>query len=372
MRRTLGVIAVSVVSVLLAGAAVASGATRVVFTVDVESNGTFHLPDQIDAVCQGGSACGLTAMARLIEKRGWSGTFFLDVYEHRKWGETAMRNIAVGLQAAGHDVELHTHPQWAYDPARGAMHQYSLDEQTTIIRDGVRLLQTWTGRSVVAHRAGAYTADEQTLVALERNGVRLDSSLFWKDPDSRLDGLGLPRNLPAWHGRVAEIPVTVYEREDRSPMFGAALAPVTVLRKIDANWFINENEVRDAIDAAVASDIPVLVVFLHSFSFMGAPTGGGPVADQHAMDMFRAILDHVARTGLPVVTMRELAEARQLPASASGRDIVPHVAVSVDLPHYVWRRAKAAGGIILGFGVGIPLLAAGAAIGLLRRGRQGR
>jgi peptidoglycan/xylan/chitin deacetylase (PgdA/CDA1 family) len=364
--RTL--IAMIVVSVLLAGRS-ASGDTRVVFTVDVESNETFGLPDQIDAVCKGGSACGLMEIARRLDERRWAGTFFLDVYEHRKWGQAAMRNIAVGLQAAGQDVALHTHPQWAYDPSRPSMYQYSLDEQTSIVRDGVRLLEAWTGRPVVAHRAGAYAADESTLIALERNGVLLDSSLFWKYPDNRLGALGLPRNLPAWHGHLAEVPVTVYLREERPTSLGAAFAPVTAVSKIDPNWFINENEVRAVIDAAVAADLPVLVVFLHSFSFMGDGTSHAPLADRHSMDMFRAVLDHVASKNLAVVTMREIANRGLAPPLPRDKDVIPRVAVDVDLPHYAWRRVKVSRKTDLRLAAGLTVLFAAAMLFLARRRR---
>jgi peptidoglycan/xylan/chitin deacetylase (PgdA/CDA1 family) len=368
MTRAWKRIGAAIVCALLARtASAASGSTVVVFTVDVESN-EFRLPDQIDAVCSDGSACGLMEIARLLKERRWSGTFFLNVFEHRQWGETAMRDIAVRLQAAGQDVALHTHPQWGYDPSRWGMNQYSLDEQTTIVRDGMRLLRAWTDRPVVAHRTGAYAADERTLIALERNGLLVDSSVFWKYPTSRLDGLGLPRNLPARHGRLTEIPVTVYERETRPRIFGGAFSPVTTVRKIDPNWFTDADEARSAIDAAVASDLPTLVVFLHSFSFMGQQTAGRPpAADRHSMDMFRVILDHLGSKNLQVMTMRELAYAEVPPLASADSDIVPRVTVPVDLHRYVWRRAKASVGLSLSTGIGMTLLAAGAVLVLTRR-----
>ena len=197
MKMAWRLVVAGAVCALLAVTSSAAAGTRVVFTVDVESNERFGLPDQINAVCEDGSACGLMAIVRMLEARRWPGTFFLDVYEHRQWGEAAMRNIAVGLQYAGQDVALHTHPQWAYDPSRWAMHQYSVDEQTTIVRDGMRLLERWTGLPVVAHRAGAYAADERTLIALQRNGVLIDSSSLLAAPHQPVsDALGLPRNWP--------------------------------------------------------------------------------------------------------------------------------------------------------------------------------
>jgi len=368
MRRAGRRPAAVVLGVILACSVRAEGSTRVVFTVDVESNESFRLPDQIDAVCQDRSACGLMEIVRLLEARRWSGTFFLNVLEHHQWGEAALRNLAVRLQASGQDVALHTHPQWGYDPARSGMNQYSLEEQTSIVGDAVRLLQGWTGQPVVAHRTGAYAADEHTLLALDRNGLLVDSSVFWKDPNNRLDGLGLLRNLPAPYGRLTEIPVTVYERVDRPRILDATLGPLTVVRKIDPNWFVNADEARAAIDAAVAAELPVLVVFLHSFSLMAEQTAGGvPLADRHSTDMFRVILDHVAGKGLPVVTMRELAHAGAWPRSSADRDVVPRVTVPVGLHRYLWRRLKTSEGLPEGIAVGVASVLVGAALVLVRR-----
>jgi peptidoglycan/xylan/chitin deacetylase (PgdA/CDA1 family) len=342
----------------------ASAATRVVFTIDVESNEHFRLPDQVDAVCADGSACGLSEIVRRLRDRQWSGTFFLNVYERQQWGDSVMRKIAVDLDRADQDVELHTHPHWMYDPSRWAMYQYDAHEQTAIVGEGIRLLRAWTGRPVVAHRAGAYTADERTLLALDRNGVALDSSRFWQAPDSRLDSL--PRNLPSRYRGVTEIPVSVYQREDRT-RFGAPLGAVAVVRKIDPNWFADADEAKSAIDGLLAANVPVLVVFLHSFSFMTARAGGGaPVADRHAMDMFRQILDQVASHGLCVLTMRDIAEDMPVVGS-SEPDIMPRVGVPVSFPRYVWHGVRRFEGVSLTVGVGLALLCAGMWLGLARR-----
>lgn len=357
-------------SLLVGANSVAWGKTRVVFTVDVESTQTFPLPGQVDAVCQDGSACGLTEIVRMLKERGLAGTFFLNVYEHRSWGEAAMRDVAGNLQAAGQDVALHTHPQWAFDPTRPAMYQYSLDEQTAIIREGAKLLTAWTKRPVVAHRAGAYAADERTLEALARNGLRIDSSLFWGNPRSRLNGLGLPRNLPSSRGRIIEIPVTVYQREERPRLLGDILAPVTSVRKIDADWFLDGEEARAAIDAVVEADLPFLVIFLHSFSFMQEQgEGGDPIADRVSLDVFRAILDRVAQKRLPVVTMRDLAGTAATLATSQARDVLPRVIVRVDLPRYLWHRLRGVGAGALALGAIVLMFFAGGAVLIAARWR---
>ncbi len=316
-------------------------ATRVVITVDVESN-EVPLPEQVDAVCGEGAQCGLMEIARLLQERHWSGTFFLNVYEYPQWGESTMRDIALRLQDANQDVALHTHPHWAYDRSRWAMSQYTLDEQTNIIRDGVRLLQAWTGHPVVAHRAGAYTANEDTLTALRRNGVLLDSSHFWQYPNDHLNAITLPRNLPASVGGVLEVPVTVYERRDHAGLLPAVFAPVSVVRKLDPNWFTSEQEMRAAIDAAVESNVPTIVLFLHSFSFISGGTSGARVANHQAIRMFQAMLEHLAQKHVEVLSMRDLAAA-VTPNEVTGRDVVPVVAVNIGMPRYAWHKLKASG-----------------------------
>jgi len=313
-------------------------------------------------------------IARMLKNRGLAGTFFLNIYEYPRWGEAAMRGIAVKLQAAGQDVALHTHPETVYDPARSEMFQYSLEEQTSIIRDGVRLLTAWTGRPVVAHRAGGYSADDRTLESLNRNGLRVDSSFFWEHPSSHLNGLGLFRNLPSYTSRLTEIPVTVYMREERPRLLGNLLAPVTTVRKIDDNWFIDEQEARSAIDAIAEAAPPVIVVFLHSFSLLAEQGGGGePKADNHSRDILRAIIDHVHEKRFEVVTMRDIAEWKTVAVPSRDQDIVPKVTVRVGLHRYLWHRLRAEGtGAMVVSAALLTFVFGGAGLLAGRRWRSGR
>jgi len=278
-------------------------------TVDVESTESLPLPQQIDAVCAGGVRCGLLQIAHMLEQRSLAGTFFLNVYEYKAWGEPTLRNIARQLHNRGHDVALHTHPQWAYDPRRPYMYDYTVDEQITIVADGVRLLQEWTGLPVVAHRAGAYSANKDSIDALARNRVTLDASLFPGEPRSRLNGLGLPVNFPGRIAGVTEIPVTVYERRERPAGLGHLLPPHVVLGKIDVNAMDDEYQAVAALRAVSAANLPFVVIFLHSFSFETAPDrlDGAPRANQRAMRIFQALIEEISATQAPVVTARQVA-----------------------------------------------------------------
>jgi peptidoglycan/xylan/chitin deacetylase (PgdA/CDA1 family) len=280
-------------------------------------------------------------MSHMLEERGFPGVFFLNVYEYATLGEDAMRGITTMLEDAGHDVALHTHPQWRYDSTRPNMYSYSLEDQERIVADGVRLLEQWTGKPVVAHRAGAYSANRDTITALAHHGIVLDSSLFLDYPNAKLNGLGLPSNQPSLIEDVVEIPVTVYRRVE-TPKFGGFLPPYRAIGKVDIDSIQSVDEARAAIDALVRADLPFIVVFLHSFSLMHPPTGATdvPRADEASVEIFSTVLDAVAAHELPVTTTRALA-AHPKDIAIGQPDVVPEVAFQVPLPKYVVRMVRA-------------------------------
>ncbi len=343
----------------LSSADPANARPSVIITIDVESRTGLPLPIQVDSNCTDGSPCGLSQIARLLEERSLAGTFFLNVYEHEAWGEEAVREIATGLESRGHDVALHTHPQWAYDPDRSNMYDYSLEEQSEIIRDGRDLLVKWTRLPVVAHRAGAYSANPDTLVALERNGILLDSSWFLDHPNSRLADATLLNNLPSRSGQVTEVPVTVYARQERPWLLGRLAPALSSVRKLDPNWFVDETEAQAAIDATMSTDAPYLIFFLHSYSLMTEDsTEDRMTHNSRAEAIFASMLDHVMAEGLEVRTFRQLAEAPIL-ISPGARDEVPAVVTTTADWNYLAHALGRERLLLLGGSVALALLGLG-------------
>lgn len=340
--------------------AVALARSSVIVTVDVESTTDLPLPEQVDAICADGSRCGLMEMVRLLDQKHLAGTFFLNVYEYKSYGTQALRDIAVRLQRAGQDVALHTHPQWAYDATRPYMYGYNLEQQTQIVHDGVELLKAWTGLPVIAHRAGAYSADLNTIEALHRNGIQVDSSLFYKHPASRLNGLGLPNNLPSIMGGVIEIPVSVYERQEFPAGLGAVAAQLSSIRKLDVNSLMSEEEAHATLARLVQADFPYIIVFLHSFSFIDKPgvNGRGARADHKARRVFESLLGDIVAAHLPTTTISALATTPDVVATGP-RDGVPQVAVAVPMWRYLWHARHSRSGIAMlgGLAAAIVLLA---------------
>jgi len=314
----------------------------VIITVDVETtmrgDRVLALPEQVKAVCVGNISCGLREMVRMLNARGLAATFFLNVYEYKEYGQPALETIARWLDKSGQDVELHTHPQWAYDRKRNMMFQYSLQEQTEIIRAGKELLQKWTGSPVVVHRAGAYSADENTLKALIANGIFYDSSLFLGNADSEINSFGdLRKNALSMYGPLYEFPVTVY-RKNELPSFGSDYLPShSKVRKYDINWFGDQLEARKALEEAIRLKMDFVILFLHSFSFIKGGDGSGHmVADVDAIKRFGKVLDIIGARGLKTSTFKEIHDADTgMEKYLTRPDIIPAISVKITMFQYI-------------------------------------
>jgi hypothetical protein len=133
------------------------------------------------------------------------------------------------------------------------------------------------------------------------------------------------------------------------------------IRKIDPNWFADPNEATAAIDALAHEDVPLLVVFLHSFSLMKeGGEEGRPVLNRRSRDIFRAILVSVAEKRLPVMSMRDLTESKTVRVMGQYADVIPRVGISVGLHYYLWHRFRAAatGGATVSLAI-LPFLTTG-------------
>jgi len=110
-------------------------APRLLITVDTELS-NFPRPHGISGRV-GGEEWGLRRMIDVLESLGLRGTFFLDPYGGNEPDLAEQRWAAELVVARGHDLQLHTHPGPAFDPARAQLRDYSLGEQEEIIELGL-------------------------------------------------------------------------------------------------------------------------------------------------------------------------------------------------------------------------------------------
>lgn len=158
---------------------------RLIVTVDTELS---NFPGEQGLFGQvNGEDWGLGRMLRSFADLGLRATFFLDVYGGSEAQVDAQRRAAEMIFAAGQDLQLHTHPGPAFDPARPRLRDYPFDEQVEILEFGCRRIAQWTGWRPTLHRAGDWGADHASLRAMRQVGIVADFSASPWSPNCGYD-----------------------------------------------------------------------------------------------------------------------------------------------------------------------------------------
>lgn len=203
---------------------------------------------------------GVPKIVEILGSYGYKAEFFVDVYEFNYYGKKKYEKLCQYLRDEGHGVQLHTHPSYAYDVNRVNMHQYSLDEQIKIISDGMNMIKKWTGVQPIAHRAGGYGANNDTLRALKENNIKIDSSFYYKHSNCKIQ-LNIT-NEPVIFDNVLEIPVTVIKKN-----YSLLYIPIPFQHqwlKLDINLLSLE----DLKSSLIKVKSKYIIIFLHSSSFI--------------------------------------------------------------------------------------------------------
>lgn len=252
-----------------------------------------------------GIPSGYSCILRMLSRFRVPGVFFVNVYEASLWGNERMAEVCRTIHDAGSEVGLHTHPEWIYDPFRIYMWQYTLDEQVQIIKDGIKLIQNWLpGYQIVSHRAGAYGSNEQTIDALQINGVPVDSSVFYRHPNCKLT---LCKNRVAISRNVLEIPVTVFERRSSHTVAGLPFRVKRTFVKTDVDW-ASLSELMFFIEEAKRHNIRIMNFFMHSYSFIRFSDDFSRLeVNRQTIDKFEKVISLISEDPeVSVVTMRDL------------------------------------------------------------------
>jgi len=237
---------------------------KIIITIDTEvGEKAKHVKDGFEKFILGKISSyyyGVPKIVEILDRFGFKAEFFVDVYEYKFFGEEKYKNLCSFLHEKGHGVQLHTHPSYAYDPNRINMYEYSLEEQSKIISEGKELIEKWIGKSPIAHRAGNYGADNNTLIALKENDVKIDSSFFYKHKNCKIQLSTI--NDPILYDGVLEVPITVIKRY---PKFLSIPIPIRAnLVKLDINW-LSYQELKEGLQKIKSECI---IFFLHSSSFI--------------------------------------------------------------------------------------------------------
>lgn len=164
------------------------------FDIEVWCNGWGNLdnafPSSFERYVYGRSAHGdyaLPQILAILNQHGLKGVFFVEPLFATRFGAEHLETIVQLIRGAGQEIQLHLHTEWS-DEARQPiiknnsskrqhLNHYTLDEQTTLIGHGKKMLEDAGSGSICAFRAGSYAVNRDTFTALSRNQIYLDSSL---------------------------------------------------------------------------------------------------------------------------------------------------------------------------------------------------
>ena len=195
-------------SSFLLASTVSYGTTHVLLTIDVESLSTGNPKTNIWGRLDGyPGENGVPLILDILKRNQSKATFYFSVFEISQYDKQDIKQVAQTIVEHKQDIQLHTHPKHMY--GKRGMSLFSLDKQELILRKGKELLEQWTEKNIIAHRAGAYKADTNTLIALKKIGISVDSSLNAAS-NSPLYQEGYHQNDIVAIDDILEIPVTYY------------------------------------------------------------------------------------------------------------------------------------------------------------------
>ncbi|MBS0480179.1 MAG: polysaccharide deacetylase family protein [Proteobacteria bacterium] len=278
--------------------------TAVFLTIDTELMWRHHaaglsLADQMERSLEP-AGVGIAYQLATLARHDLKATFFVDPMPTMVFGLDAIRPVVESVVAAGQEVQLHLHPNWAgartddvTRHARFELVEYNLDEQRALIAGARDLLRACGAPDPVAFRAGSYAANNDTLIALAELGFAYDSSHNGADAPWPSQ-IGLPRRqiAPVKHRGVIEVPVTLIEDAPGSLRHFQICA-------------LSQGEMRAALDHAATAGHEAVTIVGHSFELANR---AGTRANRVHVGRFEALCRMLAdaRETLPTAQFREL------------------------------------------------------------------
>lgn len=208
---------------------------------------------------------GIIKIIDILKRYNINATFYLNIYEkyHINNGDYIFKNICELICNSENDVQLHTHPVWVYDKENKRkinINQYTYLKQAEIINKGLNDIELLTNKRPIAHRAGAYGINSDTIKALKKNEIKIDSSMFYGYQNCRIKTWSY--NKVVYKNGLFEVPVSVYYRIKGINFINSEQN----ICKVDINWS-NFNEIISFYRKIKSRGMCYMNLFMHSYSF---------------------------------------------------------------------------------------------------------
>lgn len=203
---------------------------------------------------------GIKYLMKIFTARNIKGLFFVDIPEIVDHGEDKIERVLKDIEANGHNIGVHVHPDHMGDINRRYLWQYSKAEQYEIIARCTDFYEKVLKKRPLSFRAGRYGADNNTLQVLDELGYKYDMSEFHSSRYCKIEPeVTWNRIVTCGTNGLKEIPVTTF-RSISTPFYSRN-------DQIDSG---NEpSEFRRNIRAIIKEgSVDVVSMFFHSFQFL--------------------------------------------------------------------------------------------------------
>lgn len=207
---------------------------------------------------------GIVHQMEVMDDHGIKGVFFVDPMPALVWGTGAIARVVEPILARGHEVQLHLHPEWLEiagdanplgDRTGTNLHEFTEDEQVELLGMARDRLIAAGAPAPTAFRAGNYGADDATLRALRKIGIRYDSShVPGIEKSACRISLSQEDQAVVRHEGAIEVPVGSI-----ASLGGQRHAQITAL----SHW-----ELEAALRYCVDEDVESFNIVSHSFELM--------------------------------------------------------------------------------------------------------
>ena len=239
---------------------------NVIITVDAENPQTDYrnglvIENLIDPVIENQNY-GVSKLATIFEKYSAKGVFFMNTSEKNIFNESSYRNICSSLSKRGHEIAIHSHPEWVVNDSRVHMWELNFKEQLSVLNEMKEDITNWTGIAPISHRAGAYGLNLDTFKALKELGIKIDSSLFAEHSNCKVQ---LTYNNVLKINDLLEVPVTGFHKIKRISFFGIKIPFKRLFIKTDIET-CDLNELKWFLDECIKNNFKIFNLFMHSYS----------------------------------------------------------------------------------------------------------
>jgi hypothetical protein len=219
----------------------------------------------------GSNSYGLPLIVEELNTYGFRATFFTEVLFSHCLGADQAKIVTDYLLSHRQDVQLHTHPVFRnyslavkigtpeafrrYRAIGDGLSGKDLETQYAILFEACELFQAFVGERPAAYRAGGFRGDHNTLAALRRLGIKIDSSFNPSVTTSFAENRPIPNAVQCIDGMI-EMPLT------------NAMSGINRFRgwKPMAISSVSFAELKAVLTQAQANGIKDVVFILHSFS----------------------------------------------------------------------------------------------------------